>query len=94
MKNCLLLENLMVHVDGDHNDCIAIVVPNMGEILKFAKSQNIPSEDNVALLKDKRVIKFMLDDMAKVGRKYAVSVYMYSRTLINILVLKRARKLY
>lgn len=73
MKNCLLLENLMVHVDGDHNDCIAVVVPNMGEILKYAKSNGISTEDNAAVLSDKRVIKYVLDDMAKVGRKHAVS---------------------
>jgi long-chain acyl-CoA synthetase len=72
MKNCLLLENLMVHVDGDHNDCIAVVVPNMGEILKYAKSNGISTEDNTAVLSDKRVIKYVLDDMAKVGRKHAL----------------------
>lgn len=65
----------MVHVDGDHNDCVAIIVPNMGEILKYAKSNNIPTEDNTALLNDKRVIKYVLDDMAKVGRKHAVSIW-------------------
>lgn len=70
-RNCTLVESILVYVDSEHHECIAVVVPNrdpLFELAKKAKGLKAPADDFVALCADPEIQRLVLHDLQTTGR--------------------------
>nr|CAH7730732.1 unnamed protein product [Callosobruchus chinensis] len=69
LKTLPLVENLCVYGDSTKNFCVALVVPNLDELPKFAERLGITGKSFEELCDDERVRKAVTEALAEHGRK-------------------------
>ncbi|CAH1987079.1 unnamed protein product [Acanthoscelides obtectus] len=69
LKTLPLVENLCVYGDSTKNFCVALVVPSLDELPKFAERLGITGKSFEELCDDERVQKAVTQQLAEHGRK-------------------------
>jgi long-chain acyl-CoA synthetase len=71
-RNCTYVESILVYVDSEHHECIAVVVPNRDPLFELAKKAGsavkAPHDDFVALCADPEVQRLVLHELQTTGR--------------------------
>lgn len=68
LKNCLYVENIVLHGNSFHNHLIAIIEPNKEMISKLAESMEIEFNDVNKLYENEKIKKVVSDELIKYGK--------------------------
>ena len=68
LKNCLYVENIVLHGNSYHNHLIALVQPNKENLLKLAEQLDKNTDDVAKLCEDDRIKKEVTDELIKYGK--------------------------
>jgi long-chain acyl-CoA synthetase len=84
-RNTPGIENLLIYVDGAHNDCVAIVVPNPNELMQWAKSTLYSEDIDIETLCNSREARqHILTQLQKTGR--AAGVWRQLHSFLSIFI--------
>lgn len=71
-RNCTYVESILVYVDSEHHECVAVVVPNRDPLFELAKKAGsavkAPRDDFVALCADPEIQRLVLHELQTTGR--------------------------
>lgn len=68
LKNCLYVENIVLHGNSFHNHLIAIIEPNKEMITKLAESMGMEFDDVNKLYENEKIKKMVSDELIKYGK--------------------------
>jgi len=68
LKNCLYVDNIVLHGNSFHNHLVALVQPSKANILKLAESMDIEEDDFNKLCEDPSIKNAVLEGLKKYGK--------------------------
>lgn len=68
LKNCIYVENIVLHGNSYHNHLIALIQPSKENVLKLAESMNLKTENFNKLCDDAVMKRTIIDELIRYGR--------------------------